>query len=122
VHAILSAAVLQCGGLLFVCIWRQLYVIISLRSSCAYMCLLLTPQVWDNDGEFLLIEAAYALPRWLSPENATSRVWLRSGALHVVPLPSAKNPDLPAFPTLAQAHKVYAGAGRMHQCSAGMMW
>ena len=30
-------------------------------------------RVWDNDGEFLLIEAAYSLPRWLKPETATSR-------------------------------------------------
>jgi hypothetical protein len=22
-------------------------------------------RIWDNDGEFVLIEAAYALPRWL---------------------------------------------------------
>jgi hypothetical protein len=27
-------------------------------------------RAWDNDGEFLLIEAAYALPRWLKPETA----------------------------------------------------
>lgn len=36
------------------------------------------PQVWiriiDTDGQFLLIEAANALPRWLNPENADFRV------------------------------------------------
>lgn len=31
-------------------------------------------RVWDNDGEFLLIEAAYSLPRWLKPESAANRV------------------------------------------------
>ena len=30
-------------------------------------------RAWDNDGEFLLIEAAYSLPRWLKPETATNR-------------------------------------------------
>lgn len=30
-------------------------------------------RVWDNDGEFLLIEAAYSLPRWLKPETAANR-------------------------------------------------
>ena len=30
--------------------------------------------MWDNDGEFLLIEAAYSLPRWLRPEAAANRV------------------------------------------------
>ena len=36
------------------------------------------PEVWirisDTDGEFLLIEAANALPRWLNPEVAENRV------------------------------------------------
>ena len=63
------------------------------------MCL----QVWDNDGDFLLIEAAYALPKWLKPEVAANRVWLRGGRLHILPQPSASAPDLPAFPTLGQA-------------------
>ena len=41
--------------------------------------------VADDDGELLLIEAAYALPRWLTPERAANRIFLRSGALHIVP-------------------------------------
>jgi hypothetical protein len=36
------------------------------------------PDLWikvvDTDGEFLLIEAANALPRWLNPEIADNRV------------------------------------------------
>lgn len=36
------------------------------------------PNLWikvaDTDGEFLLIEAANALPRWLNPEVAENRV------------------------------------------------
>ena len=31
----------------------------------------------DSDGEFLLIEAARALPTWINPEIADNRVWLR---------------------------------------------
>ena len=30
--------------------------------------------VKDNDGEFLLIEAANFLPKWLEPENCENRV------------------------------------------------
>ena len=41
--------------------------------------------VADEDGELLLIEAAHAIPRWLTPERATNRVFLRRGALHIVP-------------------------------------
>ena len=62
--------------------------------------------MWDNDGEFLLIEAAYHLPRWLKPETAGNRVWLRGGAVHLVPLPSAAHPDLPSLPSAAQALRI----------------
>ena len=41
------------------------------------------PEVWiktvDTDGEFLLIEAANALPRWLNPEIADNRVSSSNG-------------------------------------------
>ena len=63
-------------------------------------------QVWDNDGEFLLIEAALVLPRWLKPENSVNRVWLRGGRLHIIPQPSSQQPNLPAFPNTAQALQV----------------
>lgn len=48
------------------------------------------PKTWmrmaDTDGQFLLIEAANALPRWLNPEIADFRVWLNNGKLLIVPL------------------------------------
>ncbi|KAK4052046.1 hypothetical protein OIV83_002340 [Microbotryomycetes sp. JL201] len=40
----------------------------------------------DEDGEFLLIEAAEVLPRWITPQNAANRVWVYDGQLHLVPL------------------------------------
>ncbi|KAF8251698.1 SGT1-domain-containing protein [Wilcoxina mikolae CBS 423.85] len=43
-------------------------------------------RVWDSDGEFLLIEAAHALPRWLNPEVAGNRVWIRQGKLWIIPM------------------------------------
>ena len=42
--------------------------------------------VADNDGQFLLIEAADAIPRWLKPANAAQRVWLYRGKVHIIPL------------------------------------
>ena len=40
------------------------------------------PEAWirivDSDGEFLLIEAASALPNWLEPEIADNRVRMMS--------------------------------------------
>ncbi len=66
-------------------------------------------RVWDNDGEFLLIEAAYALPKWLKPETASSRVWLLNGVMHIVPLPTAAAPDIPSFPSLQQARQIVQG-------------
>ncbi|KAJ9096360.1 hypothetical protein QFC21_005181 [Naganishia friedmannii] len=39
----------------------------------------------DTDGEFLLIEAADHLPRWLTPDNAENRFWLAKGHFHLIP-------------------------------------
>nr|XP_043632483.1 protein ecdysoneless homolog [Erigeron canadensis] len=41
--------------------------------------------VWDTDGEFLLIESAYHLPKWVNPETSTNRIFIRGGNLHIVP-------------------------------------
>jgi len=45
----------------------------------------LAARCWDDDGDFLLIEAADALPRWLSPLNSENRCWLAGGRVHVIP-------------------------------------
>lgn len=43
-------------------------------------------QVQDTDGEFLLIEAANSLPKWLNPDIAENRVWISNGHLRLIPL------------------------------------
>ncbi|GAA5924061.1 uncharacterized protein JCM15063_005536 [Sporobolomyces koalae] len=40
----------------------------------------------DDDGEFLLIEAADVLPNWVTPQNAANRLWIYQGRLHLIPL------------------------------------
>ena len=65
--------------------------------------------MWDNDGDFLLIEAAYALPKWLKPETASNRVWLLNGMTHIVPLPTRAAPDIPSFPSPQQARHIVQG-------------
>ncbi|XP_065602755.1 protein ecdysoneless homolog isoform X2 [Cyrtonyx montezumae] len=45
----------------------------------------LVASVDDNDGQFLLIEAADFLPKWLSPENSENRVFFYKGELHIIP-------------------------------------
>ena len=93
----------------------------------------------DNDGHFLLIEAAATLPRWLKPENSAHRcaptlshthtvsplltpgarrLWITRGAFHLIPLPRSPS-ELVSLPvgkdlTLAAAlnivHKVASHA------------
>lgn len=52
------------------------------------------PNVWirvlDTDGEFLLVEAANVLPKWLNPEIDQNRVWIHQGKLHIIPLKNEK--------------------------------
>ncbi|KAJ7943734.1 SGT1 [Quillaja saponaria] len=54
----------------------------------------LSIRVWDTDGEFLLIEAAFHLPRWVNPENSLNRVFIRGGDLHIVPRHQLPRPSL----------------------------
>ncbi|CAG8972869.1 hypothetical protein HYALB_00001289 [Hymenoscyphus albidus] len=46
-------------------------------------------KIVDTDGEFLLIEAANALPRWLNPEIADNRVWIHNNSLRIIPRSAA---------------------------------
>ncbi|XP_072347582.1 protein ecdysoneless homolog isoform X1 [Scyliorhinus torazame] len=66
----------------------------------------LVASVEDNDGAFLLIEAAEYLPKWLNPDTSANRVFFYRGELHIIPIP--QNPEerswLPASnPTIPQA-------------------
>ncbi|KAL2889076.1 Protein ecdysoneless -like protein [Ceratocystis lukuohia] len=63
--------------------WLMVYLLRQLT--------LLFPDIWarisDSDGEFLLVEAASAVPKWLSPEMDRFRVWLHQGQLLILPPP-----------------------------------
>ena len=60
-------------------------------------------RVYDTDGEFLLIEAANALPKWLNPEIADNRVWIHDHKMHIIPLDQAE-PARPLSLTQALGH------------------
>ncbi|XP_008834834.1 protein ecdysoneless homolog isoform X2 [Nannospalax galili] len=47
----------------------------------------LVARIEDNDGEFLLIEAADFLPKWLDPDNSANRVFFYHGELCIIPVP-----------------------------------
>jgi hypothetical protein len=63
-------------------LWFISSLLTTFTKSHPYLYLRLT----DTDGEFLLIEAAHALPRWLTPEISENRVWINSGKLYIIPL------------------------------------
>lgn len=46
-------------------------------------------KVWDDDGSFLLIEAAEVIPSWLTPENSENRLLLYQGGCVLIPLPTS---------------------------------
>lgn len=82
-------------------------------------------RVSDNDGEFLLVEAANVLPKWLNPEIDSNRVWIHDGKLRIIPvgddagssskslsLPEAiriieSKPDCPIHSTFIEAEAFY---------------
>lgn len=64
--------------------WLVVYMLCELSKA--------HPDLWvrvgDSDGEFLLVEAANVLPRWLSPEIDHFRVWIHLGKIFLIPLNS----------------------------------
>ena len=59
-------------------------------------------RVNDNDGKFLLIEAAESIPAWLNPDSAGYRIFIHQGSIHIVPQPrspvcAAANTSQPFF-------------------------
>ncbi|KAI2634514.1 SGT1-domain-containing protein [Xylaria nigripes] len=58
-------------------------------------------RVFDSDGEFLLIEAANVVPKWLSPEIDSNRAWIHQGKLQLVPMSASIGPNRPL--SLAEA-------------------
>lgn len=61
--------------------WLIVYLLLELSKQFADAWV----RVYDTDGEFLLIEAANALPKWLNPEIAENRVWINNGHLRIIP-------------------------------------
>ncbi|KAI9598745.1 SGT1 protein-domain-containing protein, partial [Syncephalis fuscata] len=54
-------------------------------------------EIRDNDGEFLLIEAAAYLPGWLEPDTSEHRVFIYRGELHIIPLDIADQNTVPSI-------------------------
>lgn len=48
--------------------------------------------------------------RWVKPEAAANRVWLRRGTLQLIPLPSKACSSVPASPSRAQALQILKSA------------
>ncbi|KAK5695681.1 hypothetical protein LTR17_024477 [Elasticomyces elasticus] len=73
--------------------WLVVYLLLELSKQCRDAWI----RVYDTDGEFLLIEAANSLPKWLNPEIAENRVWINDGRLRIIPISdsdSARNLSL----------------------------
>ena len=66
--------------------WLIVYMLRELTKSfqCAWA------RICDNDGEFLLIEGATAVPTWITPETDVNRVWMHNGMLKIIPLEAIK--------------------------------
>ncbi|KAI5064209.1 hypothetical protein GOP47_0020879 [Adiantum capillus-veneris] len=81
--------------------WFVVFLLFAVSRRFPDICI----RVWDSDGEFLLIEAAYSIPSWLKPENSWNRVFIKNGEIHILPLPSspAELFQLPLLPSIQDA-------------------
>jgi hypothetical protein len=82
--------------------WFIVYLVFELTRKFREIVAVVT----DSDGQFLLIEAANFIPKWLQPETSKNRVFVSNGDLHIVPIPQtpAQITEYPAgTPSLSQA-------------------
>ncbi|XP_047027213.1 protein ecdysoneless homolog [Helicoverpa zea] len=61
--------------------WFIVHIILELSKQ--YKDLII--QVKDNDGDFLLIEAANLLQSWANPESTENRVFISNHRIHIIP-------------------------------------
>ncbi|KAJ4317955.1 hypothetical protein N0V84_007096 [Fusarium piperis] len=67
--------------------WLIVYILRELTKSHPKLWI----RVFDTDGEFLLVEAANVLPRWLNPEIDNNRTWIHGGKLLIIPVKDEEN-------------------------------
>ncbi|KAF9884054.1 hypothetical protein FE257_002339 [Aspergillus nanangensis] len=63
-------------------------------------------KVVDSDGQFLLVEAAGALPAWLEPDIADNRVWIHQGKLVIIKPKNEKKDRVTERLSLPDAQKI----------------
>ncbi|RWS17674.1 protein SGT1-like isoform X2 [Dinothrombium tinctorium] len=74
----------------------------------------LVVKIEDSDGEFLLIETADYLPKWLTPETSVNRVFIHKGELHVIP-PSDESKKN-EMPTIEEAVNIVVESKHKARC------
>ena len=88
---------------------------IAREISVRHASIVLAARVWDDDGEFLLIETAETLPRWVTPERATGTTFLRNGELVVVDADSTREDDRDATTRALERVETTRALGPMTQ-------
>ncbi|XP_033743269.1 protein ecdysoneless homolog isoform X1 [Pecten maximus] len=73
--------------------WFIVYLLFKLTKQFSG----LIARVVDNDEEFMLIEAAEVLPKWIDPETVENRVYIYNGQLQIIPLPQSPS-DITSLP------------------------
>jgi hypothetical protein len=61
--------------------WFIVHLVLQISKQFSELIISLT----DNDGQFMLMEAADHIDDWLGPEIADNRVWIREGRVHIIP-------------------------------------
>lgn len=61
--------------------WYIVHLLIELTKKYTNLIV----KIEDNDGDFILIEAANYLPAWANPENTENRVFIINGNIHIIP-------------------------------------
>lgn len=84
--------------------WFIVFLLFELTKSDSE----LVVKVDDTDGDFLLIEAADYLPKWVDPDTSDNRVFIHQNHVHLIPMKTGPLPrDTPLIPEAIKVIRSY---------------
>ncbi|XP_065580057.1 protein ecdysoneless homolog isoform X2 [Artemia franciscana] len=84
--------------------WVAIYLLMKISKEYPDIII----KVWDEDGDFLLAEAADFLPKWANPDTTENRVFIHQAKIHLIPFATKPNEVTPlprGTPTIMDAVK-----------------
>ena len=83
--------------------WFLIFLLIEISKKFINLAI----NVYDNDGDILLIQAAKVIPEWMDDLTSKNRVFIFNGKLHIIPyIVPANHAGIARFPVISPTSEV----------------